>query len=203
MTYDDYDLESGKGDEPSIEEMFTPETAPGLGANPKYVHASFSGGLDWRPSPGYARRGGLYEVTYHNYHDVNETYSFDRVDGEVVQHLPILSRHGSCHCTAGADHAARRRHRALLPDAVSGGWQHVAGVSERTYRDRHSLLMSGEVRWMPNRAALDMAIFYDLGKVASHWDGLSLDGLKSDVGIGVRFHSSPRDTSSGRTGARP
>jgi outer membrane translocation and assembly module TamA len=56
------------------------------------------------------------------------------------------------------------------------------------YRDRHSLLMSGEVRWIPNRAALDMAVFYDLGKVASHWSGLSLNGLKSDVGIGVRFH---------------
>jgi outer membrane translocation and assembly module TamA len=34
-----------------------------------------------------------------------------------------------------------------------------------------------------------MALFYDAGKVASHWDGLSLDGMKSDIGVGIRFHS--------------
>ena len=54
--------------------------------------------------------------------------------------------------------------------------------------DRHSLLLSGELRWIPNRMAVDMAVFYDMGKVASRWDGLSLDGLKSNVCIGVRFH---------------
>jgi outer membrane translocation and assembly module TamA len=36
---------------------------------------------------------------------------------------------------------------------------------------------------------LDMAIFYDTGKVASEWDGLSLKGLAHDVGVGIRFHS--------------
>ena len=43
-------------------------------------------------------------------------------------------------------------------------------------------------RWTPARF-LDMAVFYDLGKVTPRWDDLSLDGLKSNVGIGVRFHS--------------
>lgn len=190
VAYDDYDLGSGKGDEPSIEQIFTPETAPGLGANPKYVHSSVSGGLDWRPSPGYARRGGLYEVTYHDYHDINETYSFDRVDGEVVQHLPILvetwvvSLHGLVQTTLHDDDIVPY---FLMP--TLGGGSTLRAYSSGRYRDRHSLLMSGELRWMPNRTALDVAIFYDLGKVASHWDGLSLDGLKSDVGIGVRFHT--------------
>ena len=34
-----------------------------------------------------------------------------------------------------------------------------------------------------------MALFYDTGKVTPRWDDLSFKGLKSDVGIGVRFHS--------------
>ncbi len=34
-----------------------------------------------------------------------------------------------------------------------------------------------------------MALFYDAGKVASRRSALDLNGLKSDIGIGARFHS--------------
>ena len=189
LTYDDYRLESGAGSKPSIEEMFTSDTAPGLGDSPNYVHASFSGGVDSRPSPGYARRGGLYQVTYHNYLDLDETYSFDRVDGEIVQHLPILretwvvSLHGLVQTTLDDEDVVPY---FLMPSLGSGST--LRAYSSGRFRDRHSLLLSGELRWIPNRLALDMALFYDMGKVASHWDGLSLSGLKSNVGIGVRFH---------------
>ena len=33
-----------------------------------------------------------------------------------------------------------------------------------------------------------MAIFYDAGKVTSRRSDLDFNGLKSDVGIGIRFH---------------
>lgn len=189
LTYDDYRLQSGAGSKPSIEEMFTPDTAPGLGDSPNYVHASFSGGVDSRPSPGYARGGGLYQVTYHNYLDLDETYSFDRVDGEIVQHVPILretwvvSLHGLVQTTLDDEDVVPY---FLMPSLGSGST--LRAYSSGRFRDRHSLLLSGELRWIPNRMALDMALFYDMGKVASHWDGLSLSGLKSNVGIGVRFH---------------
>jgi Omp85 superfamily domain len=189
VTYDDYGLEPGAGSKPSIEQMFTPDTAPGLGDSPNYVHASFSGGIDSRPSPGYARSGGLYQVTYHNYLDTDDTYAFDRVDGEIVQHLPVLretwvvSLHGLVQTTLGDEDVVPY---FLMPSLGSGST--LRAYSSGRYRDRHSLLLSGELRWVPNRMAIDMALFYDMGKVASHWDGLSLDGLKSNVGIGVRFH---------------
>jgi outer membrane translocation and assembly module TamA len=64
----------------------------------------------------------------------------------------------------------------------------LRAYSSGRYRDRHSLLLTGELRWIANRQALDMALFYDMGKVTSQWDDLSLKGLKSNVGIGVRFH---------------
>jgi hypothetical protein len=56
------------------------------------------------------------------------------------------------------------------------------------FRDRHSLLLSGEFRWIPNRLGLDMALFYDAGKVTARRQDLDLDGLESNVGIGIRFH---------------
>jgi hypothetical protein len=190
ITYEDYTLEEGTGTSPSIEDVFTPETAPGLGVSPTYLHTNVSGGVDWRPAAGYARRGGLYQITYHNFADDDETYSFDRVDGEIVQHLPILrenwvvSLHGLVQTTLDDDDAVPY---FLLPSLGSGST--LRAYPSWRYRDRHSLLLAGEIRWIPNRLGLDMAVFYDMGKVTPRWDDLSLKGLKSNVGIGVRFHS--------------
>jgi hypothetical protein len=190
VAYEDYTLEEGTGSTPSIEDMFTPETAPGLGDNPEYLHTMASGAIDWRPAAGYARRGGLYRIAYHNYADRDEVYSFDRVDGEIVQHIPILrenwvvSLHGLVQTTLDDDD---RVPYFLLPSLGSGST--LRAYPSWRYRDRHSLLLTGEFRWIPNRLGLDMALFYDMGKVTSRWDELSLDGLKSDVGIGIRFHS--------------
>lgn len=190
VAYEDYTLEEGTGIDPSIEEIFTPDTAPGLGASPAYLHTMASAGIDWRPAPGYARRGGLYQVSYHNFADGDETFSFDRVDGEIVQHLPILrenwviSLHGLVQTTLDDDDVVPY---FLLPSLGSGST--LRAYPSWRYRDRHSLLLTGEIRWIPNRLGLDMAVFYDMGKVTPRWDDLSLEGLKSNVGIGIRFHN--------------
>ncbi len=187
--YEDYKLGSGSGTPPSIEEEFTPATAPGLGANPKYFHTTASAGLDSRPAADYARHGGLYQLRYNNYADRDDTYSFDRMDGEIVQHIPLLretwviSLHGLVQTTLD-DHDTVPYF--LLPSMGSGST--LRAYPSWRFRDRHSMLMSGEFRWIPNRLALDMALFYDTGKVAPRWDDLSFKGLKSDVGIGIRFH---------------
>ena len=188
MTYEDFDLESGTGNTPSIEEVHTPASAPGLGANPNYLHTMLSAGVDSRPSPGYARHGGFYGISYHNY-GADDTYSFDRFDAEIVQHIPlvrenwVISLHGLLQTTLDdADTVPF----FLLPSLGSGST--LRGYSSWRFRDRHSLLMSGEFRWIPNRLGLDMALFYDTGKVTPRWDDLSFSDLKSDFGVGIRFH---------------
>ena len=190
LTYEDYSLLQGEGSSPSIEEIHTPETAPSLGVDPTYVHASASAGLDTRPSPGYARHGGLYQVTYHSYTDQDSVYSFGRIDGEIVQHIPILrenwviSLHGFTQAiTATEDQVPY----FVMPYMGSGST--LRAYPSRRFRDRSSLLMSGEFRWIPNRLFLDMALFYDTGKVAPRWGALNLKDLHSDFGVGVRFHS--------------
>jgi len=185
-----FTLESGTGDTPSIEEVHTPESAPGLDADPTYLHTTLTAGIDSRPSAGYARRGGLYAVTYHNYADRDDTYSFDLVNGEAVQHIPILrenwviSLHGEVQTTLDDNDIVPH---FLLPSLGSGST--LRGYSSWRFRDRHSLLMSAEWRWIPSRLALDMALFYDTGKVGARWEDLNLKGLKSDFGIGIRLHS--------------
>ncbi|HMC77115.1 MAG TPA: hypothetical protein VKH34_08275 [Vicinamibacterales bacterium] len=189
LSFEDFNLESGTGASPSIETAHTPATAPGLGDNPAYLHLAAAGGIDTRASPGYARSGALYGLTYHNYTDRNDTYSFDRLDAEIVQHIPILrenwvvSLHGLVQTTLNDDDTVPY---FLLPSL--GGGSTLRGFSGWRFRDRTSLLMSGEFRWIPSRLALDMALFYDTGKVTPRLHDLSFKGLASDFGIGIRFH---------------
>jgi hypothetical protein len=189
LGYENYATESGRGAQPSIEERFDAGEAPGLGADPAFIHTSARAGIDWRPAAGYARKGGLYELRYHNFSDVDDVHSFDRLEAEIVQHLPVLretwvfSVRGRVETILGD---GDRVPYFLLPSLGSGST--LRGFHSWRFRDRHSVLLQGEWRWVPNRYGMDMALFVDAGKVARRRSELDFDGLKTDVGIGVRFH---------------
>jgi hypothetical protein len=186
---EDYRLLPGKGEEPSIEEAYTPDTAPGLGTSPTYVHSQATAAIDWRTSPGYSRTGGYYGVTLHDYTDTDGPYDFRRLDGTIVQHVPILretwvvSLRGAVRTTLGDEPVPY----FLLPSL--GSSTTLRAYHTGRFRDRHSLVMSGEWRWIPSRLGMDMAIFYDAGKVASRREDLNLVGLAHDWGMGVRLHT--------------
>jgi hypothetical protein len=186
--YEDYREKEGLGRFDPVEARYTPGTAPGLGIDPSYVHGSASAGIDWRPAEGYARRGGLYELRFHRYEQRGSgANSFDRAEAEVVQHVPVLrenwvfSARGLVNTTVNGDPPY-----FLLPSLGSSST--LRGYPAWRFRDRHSILVQGEFRWIPNRTGLDMAIVYDAGKVAPRRSELRLRHLKHDVGVEVRFH---------------
>src|SRR4029079_16519559 len=75
---------------PSVEQQYTPQTLPGLGASPIYLHTQATVGLDSRPARGYTRRGGFYGVTVHDYGDKDGAFGFNQIDYTALQHIPIL-----------------------------------------------------------------------------------------------------------------
>ena len=79
----------------------------------------------------------------------------------------------------------------LLPSL--GGGDTLRGYSSWRFRDRTAALTTAELRWIPNRNIVDVAVFYDAGMVAPEFGDIALGKFKSDVGIGVRFHG-PRNT---------
>jgi hypothetical protein len=189
-TYEAFGLGDASGSAPDVDDTFTRATAPGLGDSPDYLHTIASAAIDTRPSPGYARRGGLYEIAYHRYDDRGDTYSFDRLDTEIVQHIPILrenwvlSLRGRLQSTLGDTDAVPY---FLMPAIGSGSTLRSYGGWR--FRDRHALLFSGEWRWTPSRLAVDAVLFYDAGTVADRRDGLRLEDMKSSIGGGIRFHT--------------
>ncbi len=179
----------GEGSAPSVEEVYTPETLPGLGTSPTYLHVSGRAGFDWRTSPGYTRTGGYYGVEGHEYFDPDGRLGFQQANYTAIQHIPILrntwvlSLRGEVETTVLA--GDQTIPFFMLP--ALGGGSSLRGFSSWRFRDRNSLLLSGDFRVLANNF-LDMALFYDAGKVASDTGDLNLDHLKSDYGIGFRIH---------------
>ena len=176
---------------PSVEEVYTPETLPGLGAEVTYLHTQ---GTRRARLAHLARllaaRRLLRRHGCTTYADADDRFGFRQVDYEAIQHIPILrdawvlSLHG-----ARRDHATRTTASEIpffmLP--ALGGGSSLRGFPSWRFRDRNSLLLQAEWRVLVNRF-FDTAIFYDAGKVTGRRSDLDLDGLKNDYGIGFRFH---------------
>jgi hypothetical protein len=188
--YIDYENGRGRGRTPNSADFFTPLEVPGLDRDPTYLRYTGEVALDTRTSPAYSRKGTLLRTAYSVFSDQDDArFDFDRVDVEVTQLIPLLrgnwvvALHGETSSTlTDGDNQVP----FFLQPALGSGSTLRAYRSFR-YRDRHSLYLSGEFRWTPNEA-LDFALFYDAGKVASRRKDLDLDGLHTDFGIGARFH---------------
>jgi len=180
---------AGTGSSPSVEQIYTPSTLPGLGASPVYLHSQGTVGFDSRPARGYTRRGGFYGVTLHDYTDNDGAYGFRQVDYTAIQHIPIvretwiLAFRGFAQTTYDKD--GQQIPFFMLP-SFSGG-SDLRAYSSWRLRDKNTLLLQGEWRASINRF-LEMAIFYDAGTVADRPGALSVKGMKDDFGVGVRFH---------------
>ena len=190
FSYEDYRLMPGKGSAPSIETVYTPFTAPALGAEPAYVHTEATVAFDSRRAPGYSRTGGYYGLTFHDYADLDGDASFDLLRVDAVQHIPILRETWVISLRATATTSLDDSDLIpyfMLPSLGSGST--LRAYDTGRFRDRHSLLTSAEWRWIPNRLGLDMALFFDAGKVVSRRSDLDFSGLRHDWGAGIRFHT--------------
>lgn len=179
----------GSGTAPSVETVYTPETLPGLGSTVTYLHSHAMVGLDSRAAEGYARRGGFLGVTVHDFTDPDHRFGFTQMDYQAIQHVPILreawvlSFRGAVSTTGSK--SGEDVPFFMLPSI--GGGSSLRGFTSWRFRDRNSLELQAEWRVMVNRF-VDLAVFYDTGKVTAHASDLSLSGLKNDQGIGFRFH---------------
>jgi hypothetical protein len=185
-----WDLKSGEGTAPSADEVYRPESLPGLATTTTFLHTQATVGFDSRPARAYARRGGFYGVTGHDYTDRDDALGFRQVDYEVIQHIPVLretwvvSLHGLAKTTWEKGDQATPFYMA----PSLGGGSTLRGFSTFRFSGPHSLLLQAEWRIMANRF-FESAVFYDAGKVAARTSDLDLNHLKSDYGFGVRFHA--------------
>ncbi len=181
---------SGGRTAPSIEERFEPSDTPGLEYSKfAFVNSSVFAAYDWRRRLGYAGRGGLLRAKFDDYRDRDHgRYSFHSLEAEALQLIPLLRANWVIAlrglATVTDVDGANDVPFFLMPSIGGGG--SVRGYPDFRFRDRNRVVMNAELRWTPARF-MDMALFYDAGKVEARRQNLDFDNLKTGYGIGMRL----------------
>jgi hypothetical protein len=176
---------------PSIETRFTEGSAPGLIAQPHYLHADVAIDADTRDVPGYPSSGGRYRASLAAFDDRDfGRYSFRRFEAEAVQYLPVTD--WSVVSIRGRMDLSQTGAGQVVPFYMLpalGNGQSLRGYADYRFRDRDLTLVSAEYRLRLARP-IDAALFYDAGTVAPDAiDVLAMRQLKTDYGVGLRVHS--------------
>ena len=162
-----------------------------LTASPNYRRSRVFAEIDWRKSPGYTTRGGLYRVEWSDYRQTNSgANSFSRFDAEVQQFVPVL-RENSVIALRALASSTQTSAGDSVPDVLLpelGGSHALRGYPTWRFRDRNRLLLSGEYRWTAGHF-VDMALFLDAGQVAPRFSDLDLRDFRKTYGLGMSFHT--------------
>jgi hypothetical protein len=179
---------------PSIGERFDELTAPGLTAEPTFVHADASVDVDTRNVPGHPSNGGRYRVTAAAFRDQGlGRHSFNQLDIDGAHYIPVFHENWVVALRGRAvlsqTEAGQEVPFYLLP--TLGGSNTLRGFLDYRFRDRNLLLFSAEYQW-PIFRALDGGVFYDAGTVAPTVQSFAWRHAHNDFGIAARFHSETR-----------
>jgi hypothetical protein len=184
-------IESTTDDEGHISTRFDDVTAPGLAEQPDFMRYQSAVDVNFRQPRGNPRAGGRYLFMYQRFDDLDQnTYSFQRAEVDLQHYVPLL-RDRRVLALRGLVSVSDADEGARIPfyyQRTLGGPDDLRGFHRLRFRDNHALLLQAEYRW-EIFTAVDGAIFYDTGKVASRVEDLNLRDLEHDYGFGFRFGS--------------
>ena len=164
--------------------------APGIGRDLQYHVTRADVTVDWRTSPGYTTRGGLYRAAWEHHQETHDRpFSFDTQEYELRQMVPLLREQFVLAArglvTIASTDAGQQVPLMLAPFLGSGST--LRAYPTRRFTDSNRVLLTGEYRWRPSRY-LDMALFFDAGQVARDRHQFRMSDFETNWGIGARFH---------------
>ena len=177
---------------PSTEELFTDADAPGLAAQPDFVHTTFFGEIDYLDQRGRPRRGGLHRISFGVWDDRTlQQFDHRRFDALSAHYLPLTAdkRHvvsGRLGLSYVNNETGERVPFYFL--AYVGGVDTIRGYREFRFKDENALWLGAEYTWSV-LDYLSVATFFDAGEVRADWNDIGLHGLRTASGFGVRFHT--------------
>jgi hypothetical protein len=186
------DVRIGRGTDsrfPDTQQRFTDATAPGLAVQPNFFHLNYTLSLDGRDVPGNPHRGASATAMLARYMDLDrDAFSFNRLAVDADGYLPLGStvRTLAVHFYGSGTKADPGHRVPFYLQETLGGSDTLRGFREYRFRDANLLYLSGEYRWEPVRA-VELALFYDAGKVFSRRGDFDFDRLHTSFGGGIRF----------------
>ena len=169
-------------------EYMTPRVTV-LGDQPDFIRSELSAEINTREPRGNPRQGLRYALAYQRF-DGREgsRFDFDRVEADVQHYISLYKQRRvlALRGFASVSDASSGGEVPFYLMRTLGGPDDLRGFRQFRFRDRNLLLLQAEYRW-EIFTAMDGAIFYDVGKVASRVEDLNFSDLESDYGLGVRF----------------
>jgi hypothetical protein len=153
-----------------------------------FIKSTARASFDYRSRLGYAGSGGLYRLQVDDFRDRDTgSYSFRSIEADALQLVPLLRANWVIALRGGATLTGAREGADapffLMPSI--GGGSSVRGYPDFRFIDRNRIVMNAELRWTPAKF-LDMALFYDAGKVEASAHDLGVRDLETAFGFGLR-----------------
>jgi surface antigen Omp85-like protein len=177
---------------PDTQVLFDDRSAPGLSRQPDYLHASAGALVDTRDEPGNPHRGTTLGVAVTRYGERGGSeFQFNRlaVDARQFVGLGATRRHVLAGRVLGSFDRPDSGSRVPFYLQSSLGGSHILrGFRSFRFRDENLIAFSAEYRFdvVPK---VELAVFYDAGKVFADRKDLDLRGLETSWGGGVRLKS--------------
>jgi outer membrane protein assembly factor BamA len=169
--------------------VFDPGQVPGVLDQPQFFKYETGADFNTREPRGNPRSGGRYGIVFQRFEDLDDhRYSFNRVEVDLQQYVPLVRdrRVLALHGLVSLSEADAGANVPFYLQRTLGGPDDLRGFRRFRFRDRNLLLLQAEYRW-EIFTAVDGALFYDAGKVASRSEDLTFRDLETDYGIGFRF----------------
>jgi len=171
------------------EEIFKPESVPGLLSQRDYFHLdsglylAFEGDPEI-PAAAFALGYGLFRGRE------DSLFNFRRVSLDGRGYLPLGSRQRTlaARLWASRDYADNGAQVPFYMMRALGGHETLRGYAPRRFRGSNILYGSTEYRWEAD-PAVELAVFYDIGKAFAHRDEFTFNGARHSIGAGIRFKS--------------
>ncbi len=190
------DLGSGTDSRfPDTEAVFNDIEAPGLARQPDFLNIVAAVLVDFRDRPGNPHKGGGIGVYFSHFDERGgDEFEFERFAVDARQFLPLGSEQRvlALRFFASSDEADNGARIPFYLQESLGGSETLRGFREFRFRGDRLLHFSAEYRWEAS-PALELAVFYDTGRVYSADESFDLDHLEKSIGGGVRLKT-PRRT---------
>jgi hypothetical protein len=175
---------------PSIDQLFNPITAPGLGQSVNFIRPMAFFDVDYR-QPKNPRGGGWYRMDFSRFDDRSTgRFSVNRLDTDLRQFFGFLAgrRVIATRLFVSTSDTGTGEVMPFYLMPTLGGNDTLRGFREYRFRGPHAILAQGEYRY-EIWSGLDGALFYDAGKVANTRSDLKFEDLETDYGFGFRFNT--------------
>ena len=175
---------------PRTEDVFSPQAIPGLADQTDFLKGAVFIQLDYRDNPGGPRTGGNYVARYTYFDDRQlKRHDFRRLDVDLQQYIPFFN--------ARRVIALRARTILTYPNGdasvpfymqtVLGGSDDLRGFRPYRFYGDQQILLNAEYRW-ESFTGLEMAAFFDAGKVVQERSDINFQDLETSAGFGFRFN---------------